>query len=186
MISTFKNYKKNKGSVLVSGLILLLIITLLALYGISNSLVQERNSSNVADKRVALEAGEKSLRIAESYIYKNITTVSNFNTSCTGGLCLPSTTSTQVWNSIDWTNSANTISTPSIIAQTDYPTVNFTGLYQTPKLIIEKLDNVGAVPGQSANIGVAQNQGVAYRITTIAYGARAGTQVMLQSFYIKR
>lgn len=178
--------QKNKGSVLISGLILLLIITLLALYGISNSMVQERNSSNIADKRVALEAGEKSLRIAESYIYKNISTTNNFNSSCTGGLCLPSTTSTGVWNSIDWTNSANTISTSSIISQSDYTTENFTGLYKTPLIIIEKLDSVGAMPGQSANIGVAQSQGVAYRITTLAYGARAGTQVMLQSFYIKK
>lgn len=177
--------KMQQGSILVSGLILLLVITLLALYGISNSLVQERNASNIADKKMALEAGEKALRIGESYVYKNISLTSSFSSSCSGGLCLPSTTATPIWNSVDWTNSANYINVSSVISMTDYTTVNFNGLYSSPKMIIEKLDNVGALPGQSANIGVAQNQGIAYRITVLAYGARAGTQVMLQSFYIK-
>jgi Tfp pilus assembly protein PilX len=57
---------KEKGAVLIVGLILLMVITLLALAGIQGVSMQQRMSGNAYDHNIAFNAAEIGLRWAEN------------------------------------------------------------------------------------------------------------------------
>lgn len=169
--------KQEEGFILVSGLILLLIITLMALYGTANSITQEKVAGGMQDAQAALQNAESALRIAENYVYANLDTTSAFTGTCTAGLCIPSTTN-PVWNTIAWdTNTANTIQVPAN---------TFAGVTQQPKYIVELLDSVPPPPGESAKTASGKGMGTAFRITVVAWGNRSGTKSTLQSVFVKR
>jgi len=173
-----KKIRNEQGYVLASGLILLLIITLLALYGIGNSISEEKIAGVLSDRDIALQNAEKALRVAEASIYSNINVNSGFSATCAAGLCTPNLT-TPNWQSIAWdTNTANTI---SLSGSNVIP-----GATKQPKYIIEILDSVPPPPGESAKTVNNASSATAYRITTVAWGNKAGTKVMLQSVYVKR
>lgn len=169
--------KKNKGFILPVGLIILLITTLIVLLTAGSNITQDKISSASQDREVALQNAEKSLRVAENYIYQTLDANSNYNASCTGGLCFASTTS-NVWKTIDWeTNTAN------VIQLTGLNTIP--GASKQPKFIIEALESVNHTANESSKITNYQNGGLAFRITTVAWGANPSSKVMLQSMYIK-
>jgi type IV pilus assembly protein PilX len=173
-----KKTSKEKGFILVTGLIVLLIITIIALYAVANSINGEKVASDIADKQVALQNAETALRVAENNIYNNISNTSAFASDCTGGLCIVNTT-TPVWQSITWaTDTAHTftLSGTNAVANTT----------QQPKYIIELLDTVPAPPGESAKITSGVGTANAYRITAVGWGNKTGTQAMVQSVYVKR
>ncbi|WP_420796509.1 pilus assembly PilX family protein [Ectothiorhodospira haloalkaliphila] len=54
------------------GLVLLLVVTLLAVAGIQNTLMQERMSGNLHDRNVAFQASEAALREGEKWLNASI------------------------------------------------------------------------------------------------------------------
>lgn len=179
--SHIKNHvikRYNQGYILITGLILLLIITSLALYGSTNSITQEMMSGSVIDKQVALQNAETGLRVAEIYIYNNINNNSAFDSNCANGLCIVNST-TPVWQSITWDTDVN-------------HTINVSGsdlipnAVKQPKYIIELLDQVPAPPGESAKINSVKSLANAYRVTVVGYGNNVGSRAMLQSIFVKR
>lgn len=173
-----KKIKKQNGYVLVSGLILLLIITLIALAGTQNSIQHEKLAGDLQDKQVALENAETALRVAENYIYANVSSTSPFAGDCTGGLCLVNNT-TPVWQSISWdtdTTHTLTLTGSDIIPKTT----------NQPKYIIELLDQVPAPPGESSKITTTTVGANAYRITAVGYGNKPNSKAMVQSVFVKR
>lgn len=169
---------KNKGFVLVSGLILLLIITIIALSGTANSILQEKSAGGLQDKQIAFQNAETALRVAENYVYLNINTSSLFAVGCSAGLCITNPVN-PVWENINFktdTNKFITLSGSDIISKTT----------SQPKYIIELLDEVPAIPGESIKVTTSKVSANAYRITTIAYGNSIGSEVMLQSIFVKR
>lgn len=60
-----KDLGKQKGAVLVVGLIFLMVITLLALAGMQGVALQGRMSANAYDRNIAFQAAEMALRWAE-------------------------------------------------------------------------------------------------------------------------
>lgn len=66
------NTDKQKGSALIIGLILLLVITILAVSGVRESLLQERMSGNWHDRNMAFQATEGALREGERWLDASI------------------------------------------------------------------------------------------------------------------
>lgn len=64
--------KKQQGSALIVGLILLLVITVLAVSGVRQSLLQERMSGNWHDRNLAFQASEGALREGERWLDTSI------------------------------------------------------------------------------------------------------------------
>jgi type IV pilus assembly protein PilX len=162
------NIKKFQyGAVLFVGLIMLLVLTLMGIVAMKSSILQEKLASGSMDQNVAFQSAESALRDAEIYINSSITPASGFVAACTNGLCLPSTTSTSVWDAIsDWTNDARPIVFGS---KTAAPT------------ILELLPDLPSPPGGSAK----ETDGTAFRITAMGWGKRPSSAVMLQSVYVK-
>lgn len=170
--------KKEEGFILFTGLVILLIMTLIVLYNMGTSITQEKSSGGVQDKNIAFQNAETTLRYAENYIYTTNPLANAFNAACTGGLCLPSTTGTPQWGAINWaTDTAHVISLPA-------GTIPNTA--SQPKFMIELLGQVPASAGESAKINNSASGGTAYRISVFAFGNRSATVAQLQSVFIRR
>lgn len=175
--------RRERGASLIVAMLFLVVLTVLGLAAVRSSTMQERMAGNDRDRATAFEAAEAALRDAERDILANITTADDFNAACDGGLCLPSTTATPRWNSIDWTGATSRV----------YGAASGAGAYpvdvsQPPRYLIELLPDVPAGAGNSlsANAKSSTGGGTAYRITARAWGRRPNTQVMLQSVYVKQ
>jgi type IV pilus assembly protein PilX len=172
------NIKKFQyGAVLFVGLIMLLVLTLMGIVAMKSSILQEKLASGAMDQNVAFQSAESALRDAEIYINSSITPASGFVAACTNGLCLPSTTSTSVWDAIsDWTSDARPIVFGSKTAAPTIPDIA-----RQPRYIIELLPDLPSPPGGSAK----ETDGTAFRITAMGWGKRPSSAVMLQSVYVK-
>lgn len=166
------------GSVLIIGLLLLLILTLLGLSSMGTTLLQEKMANNMRDQNLAFQAAEAALQDGEQYVIGNAPV--GFNSSCNGGLCLPSTTGTPVWATVNWSNPANVI--------TASPPLSY--LAAQPAYIIEQLP---PVPTPGVNLSQQQYGNPPpqfYRITARATGGNVAASgaggvsvTMLQSVY---
>ncbi|WP_038036059.1 PilX N-terminal domain-containing pilus assembly protein [Thioalkalivibrio sp. ALE17] len=61
-----------QGSALIVALVLLLVITLLAVAGMQNTVLQERMAGNVHDRNIAFQQAEAGLRNAQAQIPGNV------------------------------------------------------------------------------------------------------------------
>ena len=177
-----------RGFSLVTALLLMLSVLLLGLAVMSVNVSQERIIGNTRDRELALQAAEATLRDAERDIYLNATAATAFASDCNGGLCIPPSQSAtpnpkpvyeQAWFSWSDNTKVRTLGQSSGVPA-------FPGVSSTPVYVIEKLGVLATPPGESMAMGTEPvSPSVAYRTTVKATGARAETQVMLQSLYQK-
>jgi Tfp pilus assembly protein PilX len=78
--------KKQKGAVLIIVLMLLLVMTVLAVSGVGNSVLEQKMSGNYYHSATAFEAAEFGLRVAEQWLYDNVTDTSAFTNTSANGL----------------------------------------------------------------------------------------------------
>lgn len=157
-----------RGSVLLVGFVLLLVITMLSISAMRTTALQERMSGNLRDKGVAFQAAEIALRQGEQPLRDNVSfTVSpptaGYYEPTLGGAKPPA----NLGDDSSW--SSNTMSATSV-----YGTEG-----NTPKFIIEKLPaHVPLVPGEP----VKTDQ---FRVSALGMGASASTKVVLQSYFVR-
>lgn len=163
---------RQRGAVLVVGLIFLALLTLIGVTAFSVATQEERMAGNARDRLRAFEAAETALRECEALISGPIPPA--FTVAGTGGYYLTRQGDQEVVTrtSFTWTNS---------------PTVALSGVAavaQQPRCVIEQLDGV-PIPasGQSIRAELPQNFGTAYRVTARAVGSNANTAVVLQSYF---
>ena len=178
---------KQLGVTLVTGLIFLVILTLLGVTAMKTATVEERMSSNLRDRNLALQAAEMTLRYAEQHIRDDdpatnipapIEGVTGFDASCTGGLC---------YYGINANPPADvrvTYCTPNCpITYVPTTTFNTAGIGYIAPLLPD------SVPAPSYIIeGIRKKpsgHGIRYyyRITVRAQGAKPGTVVWLQEVF---
>lgn len=171
-----------QGIALVTGLIFLLLMTLIGVTAIQTTTLDEKMAGNARDRSLAFQAAEAALRDAERDFSANgrgISGLTGFVADCGAaasgdtddGLCYngPSGYGTPIWTT------ANMTASPSV------PYGRFTGATAIP--------NVSAQPRyliqgfRSAVAGSSGNR-FYYRITVRAQGASANTVVWLQTVYV--
>lgn len=173
---------REHGAVLVTGLIFLVVMTLLGVAAMSINAMEERMAGNTRDMNIAFQAAESGLRDAELDILKNINPASGFDAACTNGLCLPPSSSTSLARSIDWSNAAIT---REYGTQTGAAALKLVS--SQPRYIIELLSTLPVGAGQSIATGIkAASSGVAYRISALGVGGKSESRVILQSLFIKK
>lgn len=151
----------------------LVILSILGVTAIQGSGLSARIAGNEADRTLAFQAAESALRDAEKDIRGVCTTSCRttpispetadiFGTTCALGLCLPSTTTTPVWEvKENWTTTNRAATLGQFTGTPTLPVVS-----QQPRYLIEYF-KVG--------------ESFIYRVTATGYGARDTTQVTLQS-----
>lgn len=88
--------QKQLGATFVTGLIFLVVLTLLGVTAMKTASMEERMSGNLRDRNLALQTAEMALRYAEQHIRDNDPTtnapapilgVTGFDEDCPAGLC---------------------------------------------------------------------------------------------------
>jgi type IV pilus assembly protein PilX len=171
-----------RGASLVIALMFLIVLTVLGLVAARSSTVQERMAGNDRDRAIAFEAAEAALRDAELDVRQNLTPAAPFDAACTDGLCRPSGVATANWDSISWAGATSRI----------YGVRTGAGAYplavaNPPRYIVELMDDVDARSGNTIKVqpGASVGKATPFRITARGWGRRPGTQVELQSVYLK-
>lgn len=176
------------GAVLVTGLIFLVILTLLGITAMQTSTMEERMSGNARDRNIAFQAAEAALRDAERDIRckkidgvtpattkRNIGCISGMtgsDDSCTNGLCCvvnsPGIACVEPATPVYLNTALSLSAAPSVAYGTYTAAPAIPAVSQQPRYLIE--------PFQRQLINY-------FRITARGYGANANTQVTLQEVY---
>lgn len=177
--STFQN-----GAALITGLIFLVVLTLISLSAIKSTSLEERMAGNARDQDVAFQAAEAGVRDA----MKNLAVLNNnpnaFVAGCSNGLCLNDPV-TPVWTTI--TNNNQWISTKTKEYAGTLTLDGATALSPQPRYIIELVPNTVAAFGSSAATGKGITSGAQltpYRITARGWGMTGQTQATVQATVI--
>lgn len=168
--------RRQRGAALLTGLIFLVILTLLGISAARMAGLEERMSGNMRDRALAMQAAEMALRDAEQDIRTSgrIVGTTDFVAACTNGLCYNGPTGNA--NGTDWRV------TPvwTLVSMTAAPSVASAtaigGASAQPRYIIEGINRIcwKECEGSLAT---------GYRITVRAQGANPNTVVWLQEVF---
>jgi len=170
------------GAALITGLIFLVVLTLISLSAIKSTSLEERMAGNARDQDLAFQAAEAGIREA----MQNLAALNNnpnaFVAGCSSdGLCLTDPV-TPVWTSITWTSSDSKAYTGTSLTFD-----GTTALSTQPRYIIELVPNTVAAFGSSAATGKGITSGAQltpYRITARGWGMTGQTQATVQATVI--
>jgi type IV pilus assembly protein PilX len=135
--------KKESGFVLVTGMVFLVVLTIIVIYMLRGSIMQERMTSNSIDRQRALQAADAVLREAEDLVSKSINNppfdpfvIEGFTSNCASGLCKNLSTTTSPWTSVTWSSvkdsllgfNQSKVKTPSYVIELIVPPINKPGV----------------------------------------------------------
>lgn len=193
ILKTFTSFNltKQKGSVLILSLMILVVLTMIGVSSMSSSSLQEKMAGNFRDREIAFQAAEMTLAAAEDYI---TSTINTSNIGSADGL----------YNQFNGPaphnaftgNDAGTIS--NWWTGTDSLALNAAPINKTiaevrtqPRYTIEAREDVGVDEGTDINVGgYGESTGggiiTSFRVTARGTGKSDSTVVILQSSYGKR
>lgn len=171
--------KRQRGLVLISSLLLLLVVTIIAVSIFRSFGMQEKIAGNVREKQRALNAAESALHYAEWWLSTNVTTSTvavscsglvNGNLSsqvlvCSNGLATPT--------SMPWKDSGADVGftyTPPAMTVSNSVNSYGTSYYDNPRFYITDI-------GKSAGVGEV------YKVTAAGYGATTNAVAVVESTY---
>lgn len=167
---------RQHGVALITGLIFLVVLTLIAVTAARMAGLEERMSGNMRDRSLAVQAAEMALRDAERDIRTRVSGITNFVSACTNGLCYNGPAGNS--NGTNW----NTTPVWTLVSLTAAPSVAYgqftgaggiAGISAQPRYIVEGMRKTQ--PGG----GVV----FYYRITARAQGGNPNTVVWLQEVF---
>lgn len=169
-------FTSQNGAALITGLIFLVVLTLISLSAIKSTSLEERMAGNARDQDLAFQAAEAGIREAMQSLAALNNNPNAFVAGCSSdGLCLTDPV-TPVWTSITWTSSDSKAYTGTL-----------TALSTQPRYIIELVPNTVAAFGSSAATGKGITSGAQltpYRITARGWGMTGQTQATVQATVI--
>ena len=159
------NKQKQQGAALVTGLIFMVVLTLLVVAGMRTTILEEKMAGNARDVDLAFQSAEAALRAGEDVL--NGAALPAF--AGTGAYLTQGNRSTKDWLTVyNWSTAA---AYPSTLA----------GTYAAPQYVIEQTPAVPA-SGGSLKAGVFLESGI-FKVTARGTGGNPNTQVFLQSAY---
>lgn len=131
--------KRQTGFILITGMVFLVVITLIVVYLLRASTLEERMAANSINRQKSLQAAEATLREGETLIQTPTTAstanppfdpflIGQFSTTCAQGYCRNLATDT--WKNHDWGNNAKTRTSSYVL----------TGVPQPPRYIVELME----------------------------------------------
>jgi type IV pilus assembly protein PilX len=177
--STFQKISiKQKGAVLITGLIFLVVLTMLVLSIMRSATLEERMASNARNRQIALQAAEAVVRDAEENILGD-TAVSPINpmnrdaftADCTKGFCGKDVSADQ-WKTINWDDTAADAPTRTFFKPAAGAALNLIGISQ-PRYYIQYLRDDPAGTGCPL---------VLYRIVARGVGPDSSTVFVMTNF----
>lgn len=166
MNTYIKQPPSQRGAALITGLIFMVVLTLLVVAAVRTTILEEKMAGNTRDVNLAFQAGEAALRAGEQVL--NGASLPAFTTA--GPYMAVGSRDDTYWLSThDWTTKS--------VAYASVPD----GTAAAPRYVIEELAAVPA-PGFSKKAGPLTEEGY-YRVIARGVGANANTVVFVQSTY---
>jgi len=159
---------RQSGIALITGLIFMVILTLLALAAMRTTTLEERMSGNARDRDMAFQSAESALRAGEQ-----IVTGATLPAFVTGTANTPRIASGSL---ITYWQNTHPWSTQSVAAWQP------AGTSAVPRYVIEEMGATAAGSGGGLGVGALSDSGV-YRVTARGVGSSANTVVILQAVY---
>lgn len=171
---TSVSLSRQRGAVLIVGLIFLIMLTLLGVAAYMAATMEERMAGNELDRIRSFEAAEASARDCES-VLAGFGTLPSFNGTNGMYTALAATqaqysdkTSDDDW----WKTAANVrVLVPSL-----------PGVALQPRCIIETMPDI-EVKSEQLGDPQAKERRAAFRITAVGYGANASASAQIQTTY---
>lgn len=163
--------RAERGAALITGLIFMVVLTLLSMAAMRTTLLEEKMAGNSRDIDLAFQSAEAALRAGEQEL--NAATLPTFGT--TGAYLTSAGNSTRGYDSY-WTQTHTWNSSDSAALST-VPV----GVYSAPRFVIEQMPSV-AGGGGSLKAGPITQSGI-YRITARGIGGNSNTRIYLQETY---
>lgn len=158
---------RQAGVALITGLIFMVVLTLLALAAMRTTTLEERMSGNARDRDLAFQAAEAALRAGEQVLQG--ATLPAFATGTSYTPRIAASTLSTYWPTHPW-------ATQSVAAWQPE------GTNSAPQYVIEEMGASGGGSGGGLGIGALGDDGV-YRVTARGVGRSATTVVILQAVY---
>lgn len=156
------------GMALITGLIFMVVLTLLAIAAMRTTTLEELMARNARDRDLAFQSAEAALRAGEAELTGAVPPTLAVNTGrtprITDGSLTSYWTSTHLWN------------TRSVVSSWQPE-----GTSAAPRYVIELLDT-GTGTGGGLGFGAQTDSGI-YRVTARGVGLSANTVVILQAVY---
>lgn len=165
--------RRQRGTVLVVGLIFLALMTLIGVTAFSVATQEERMAGSARDRLRAFEAAEAALRECEGYLSDPIPPIFSANGVTDPGMYSePAELAAEKWENINWSSE---------------PTRQLSGVpnvAEQPRCIAQRLARVNS---QNASIRaeLPQAAAYAYQITGRGVGTNRNTVVVLQTSFIR-
>lgn len=164
--------RNERGAVLVTGLFLLVIITLIGVIGISKSTLQERMSANSMNRALAFDSAELGIREGEAFL--SGATLPAFDG--TNGNYTPNLT---LWQTVSTWTGTNSTAYGGILGGAEGGSPN-----QPPRYYLEDMGPIESSTG-SLTAGTAIPEDQLYRITARGVGGTGTSEVILQTSFVK-
>ena len=176
---------KNRGSVLVISLLILLTLTILGVTALSTTVMEERMSSNTRQRNIAHQAAESALRVAEQWLSNeagNVMLIGHINSLFNADNELYDNTTSG--RAITWNlNDTNAWTTDNSEAITTLDSYSSTAVPGAPRYVIEYIGRVGDPPLNFTDPDLRDH---AFRIVVIGWGPDQTTKVVLSSTFSKQ
>ena len=170
---------RQRGVALVMALVFLLLLTLLGITALNTTSLEGKMATNVKDRNLAFQAAESALTLGGNWLNNQIGKPVFPNNNI--GLYLPSTTATEVWDSVDWSGS-NLATFPNTPGQSG--SGNLGKVNTQPKYIIEDLGEIQESGGSLVMSSDYKSKGTTIlRVTARGTGGTDAAVVMVQSTY---
>ncbi len=167
-----RKYQNQTGAVLFTGLITLVVLSLVALSSMQGSTLEQRMAGNINDQILAFEAAEAALLDAEALIQSDTLVLADFQSNSNGTYENDSDT---IWQDVDWSTAEVRTSGFSPVDSSSNSIIA-----SSPKFVIQFL-------GQTTTDNTALNSGAPvidiYRITARGTGRSDDSIVLLESTY---
>ncbi|MHB1331033.1 MAG: pilus assembly PilX family protein [Sulfuriferula sp.] len=181
------NQHKQHGAALITGLIFMVVLTLLAVASMRNTGLEEKMAANAQNQNMAFQAAEAALRQGLSQIYSGaITSASGFTAGCTTvapiGLCMPSAPGVApIWT----TQFPFGQTTPTVSGAATYSGTPLLNVANQPQYIIELLPSI---PCPDCSIGSGRGGGAGtatpFRVTARGWGQAPEAQATTQATFM--
>jgi len=169
--------RDEKGAVLITSLILLVLLTLLGIASMQSTTLEERMAGNLEQEDLAFQAAEAGLRDAESWL-DDTSTLPSF--TGTNGLYQPADADdTPNWKAVDWTSDTEVRSYQGTDLDDD--------VADNIRYIIEDMGEVSTDSG-SDSVKLApksEDTQEAYRISSRGVSSNGRGEVILQTTFVK-
>ena len=173
---------RQRGAILVFGLVLLLAITVLGSTGIQNVMLEEKMNANQLNQQLAFHGADTALLECENFIRAN-SIVALTSAATIAELNDYDTNSGNWWSDEGfWDDKTQTN------ANLQKSNANPSGLSSTPACVTEFIDSAGSSQDwetQIAGAGFDATEQLYYRVTSFSSGASAKSESVLETIFVK-